>query len=73
MSRPMELLELGRQCTDDAKRKEYYKEIQVLNHEHAWYIPLYYTELSIAINKGVSGIIWEGHQAHDYSNIVVTV
>ena len=71
--RVMELLELGRQCTDDAKRKEYYKEIQVLNHEHAWYIPLYYTELSIAINKGVSGIIWEGHQAHDYSNIVVTV
>ena len=69
----MELLELGRSCTDDAQRKQYYAEIQTLNHEHAWYLPLFYTELSVAINKGVSGVIWEGHQSHDYSRIEVSL
>ncbi len=71
--RVMELLKLARECTDDAQRKSYYAEIQTLNHEHAWYIPLFYTELSVAVNKGVSGVIWEGHQSHDYSNIVVSI
>lgn len=69
--RVTELLSLARQCTDGDTRKAYYAEIQTLNHEHAWYLPLYYTALSIATKKGVSGIIWEGHQAHDYQNIVV--
>ena len=71
--RVMELLELGRSCTDDTQRKQYYAEIQTLNHEHAWYLPLFYTELSVAINKGVSGVIWEGHQSHDYSRIEVSL
>ena len=71
--RVMELLALARECTDKAQREKYYAEIQTLNHEHAWYLPLYYTELSIAVNKGVSGVIWEGHQAHDYQNIVVAL
>ena len=39
--RVMELLELGRSCTDDTQRKQYYAEIQTLNHEHAWYLPLF--------------------------------
>jgi peptide/nickel transport system substrate-binding protein len=72
-ARVQELLELGRSTTDKATREKYYAEIQTLNHEHAWYIPLYYSELTMAINKGVSGVIWEGHQSHDYSNIVVTL
>ena len=71
--RVMELLALARECTDNELRKTYYAEIQTLNHEHAWYIPLYYTGLSVAINKGVTGVIWEGHQSHDYSNIEVVL
>lgn len=70
--RVTELLSLARQCTDAETRKAYYAEIQTMNHEHAWYLPLYYAELTIATNKNVSGIIWEAHQSHDYSNIVVT-
>ena len=70
--RVMELLEIGRSTTDAEARKAAYAEIQTLNHEHAWYLPLYYTGLAVATRTGVSGVIWEGHQSHDYQNIVAT-
>lgn len=71
--RVMELLALGRACTDDTQRKAYYAEIQTLNHENAWYIPMYYTGLSVACNAKLTGVIWEGHQSHDYSGIEVAL
>lgn len=53
--RVMELLDLGIAESDTEKRKEYYKEIQELNHEQAWYIPLFYSISAVGVNKNASG------------------
>ena len=52
----MELLDLAASESDEEKRSEYYKEVQELNHEQAWYIPLYYSVNTVGINKDLVGL-----------------
>ena len=66
-----ELFDLGLAEQDVEKRKEYYKEIQEMNHEQAWYIPLYYGERIIGVNKDASGYILTPSGSHDLSYLVV--
>lgn len=54
--RVMELLDLAASESDEEKRSEYYKEVQELNHEQAWYIPLYYSVNTVGINKDLVGL-----------------
>ena len=50
-----ELLLKGASCNDPAERAEYYKEVQVINNEQMYYIPLYYCSAQIAYTKGLEG------------------
>ncbi len=56
---------------DETKRKEYYKQIQEDLHEHAPYVPLYYSRMAIAVKKGTGGIDIYPTTHHDYSYIYV--
>jgi len=55
--------------TDDAKRKELYKGIQIELHEDLPYVPLYYSIRNVAYNKNVSGIQWEPDTKADFTHI----
>ena len=57
--------------TDEAKRKEYYKEVQENVHEHVPYIPLYYADGFIGVKKGTGGIDIYPTSHHDYSKVFV--
>ena len=67
----MELLDKAVAETDEAKRKEYYKEIQENVHEHVPYIPLYYADGFIGVKKGTGGIDIYPTSHHDYSKVFV--
>jgi peptide/nickel transport system substrate-binding protein len=70
--RIMELIDNAVGEFDDAKRKEMYKEIQEINHEKAYYIPLYFAIQSVGVNKNLGGVIWEAHLSHDFTYAYVT-
>lgn len=55
--------------SDDAKRKEIYKDIQIELHEQIPYLPFYYQIRTVSYCKGVSGILWELDTKADFSNI----
>ena len=55
--------------TDDAKRKEIYKEIQIELHDQIPYLGLYYPASNVAYCEGVTGILWELDNKPDYSGI----
>ena len=67
--RVTELLSLGCSTTDEAKRAEYYKELQTLIHDNCFYIPLYYTTDTVAYANDVSGMNISYSRNHDYSYI----
>lgn len=69
--RVIELLDLGIAEQDTEKRKEYYKEIQEMNHEQAWYIPLYYVVKAIGSDKDASGFTLNPSQSFDLTYMVV--
>ena len=69
--RVMELCDLALSEFDTEKRKEYYKEIQELNHEQAWYIPLYYSVNAVGINKDLTGLQLATTGRHDLSYVAV--
>jgi len=59
----------AQQETDDAKRKETYKEIQIEINEDIPYLALYYPANSIAYCDGVTGVLWEPDSKPDYTGI----
>ena len=59
----------AQQETDDAKRREIYKEIQIEINEDIPYLALYYPANSIAYCDGVTGVLWEPDSKPDYSGI----
>ena len=61
-----ELVDKGASELDDAARKAIYAEIQIANHEHAYYLPLFYTVIFQGIQKGVTGVIW-GSGVNDFT------
>ncbi len=68
----MDLLDSAVGEFDDARRKELYKAVQEINHEQAYYIPLYFAIQSVGINKNLGGVIWEAHLSHDFTYAYVT-
>lgn len=66
-----ELFKLAGVEKDDAKRQDYYKQIQIIIHEGAPYIPLYYAGTGVAYSKKVSGAVWNGSGKFDYSKVKV--
>ena len=67
----MELLNKAVAEVDEAKRKDYYKQIQEDVYEHVPYIPLYFADGFIGVKKGAGGIDIYPTSHHDYSNIFV--
>lgn len=65
--RIQELLVLARGEQDDAQRKEYYKEIQEINHEKAYYIPIYFAYQYVGITEGLEGVDWQSNRSHDFT------
>ena len=55
--------------TDDATRKEIYKQIQIEINDEIPYLALYYPAASIAYCDGVSGVLWEPDSKPDYTGI----
>ena len=55
--------------TDDAKRKEIYKQIQIEINDEIPYLSIFYGAGSIAYCDGVSGVLWEPDSKPDYSGI----
>ena len=69
--RVTELLALGVSTTDEAQRREYYKELQILIHDNCFYIPLYYTSDTTAFEKDAGGMRLSYSRDHDYSYIAI--
>ena len=61
------LLEKGVATTDEAERLEIYKQIQTLIHDNVYWIPLVYVSGNVAYAKGMSGIVIEPNNSHDFS------
>ncbi|MNC29638.1 Heme-binding protein A precursor [compost metagenome] len=67
----MDLLDKAVAESDEAKRKEYYKQIQANVYEHTPYIPLYFPDGFIGVAKGTGGIDIYPTTHHDFSNVFV--
>ncbi len=67
----MDLLDKAVAETDEATRKEYYKQIQEDIYEHVPYIPLYFADGFIGVKKGTGGIDIYPTSHHDYSYVFV--
>ena len=65
--RIIELIDTAAVETDDAARKEMYQEIQVINHDQAYNIPLYFGSLYNAAKAGVEGVMWSPKNDHAFS------
>ena len=66
-----ELLDQAGRETDDAKRKELYKEIQVIVHAECPYIPLYYANSGAAYIATLEGAVWNTSGTYDYTYVRV--
>ena len=66
-----ELFALAAAESDDTKRKEYYKEIQIIVHTECPYIPLYYANSGAAYTKGLSGAVFNSTGKFDYTRVKV--
>lgn len=53
-------------------RNEIYSKIQNIIHEDAPWIPLYFGTKFVAINKNLSGVIYEPNQRHDFTYVCVS-
>ena len=72
-NRIMELIDKASTEFDDKARKAMYREVQEINHEQAYYIPLYYPVLSIGVKKNLSGVTWNAHKSHDFTYVNVAL
>lgn len=55
--------------TDDAKRKELYKEIQTELNDVKPYVPFFYEVLCVGINKNLENYVWSADDKCDYTHI----
>lgn len=70
-SRVTELLDLAAAESDTAKRLKEYQEVQVIVHTECPYIPLYYANSGVAIDKDLTGAVFSSSGAHDYTYVKV--
>jgi peptide/nickel transport system substrate-binding protein len=64
--RLVELINAAAAETDDTARKALYAEVQTINHEQAYYLPLFYSVIYQGIRNGVTGVIW-GSGVNDFT------
>ena len=57
---------------DEAKRKEMYAEVQRINHENGYYLPLFYSVIFQGMNKDLQGAIW-GSGINDFTYVAVPI
>ncbi len=62
----VELINAAAAETNDTARKALYAEVQTINHEQAYYLPLFYSVIYQGIRKGVTGVIW-GSGVNDFT------
>ena len=48
-----------------------YAEIQEINHEEAYYLPIYFADQFAGVKAGTTGVIWEPNRAYDFTYIAV--
>ncbi len=65
------MLDLAAAEPDTAKRLKEYQEVQVIVHTECPYIPLYYANSGVAINKDLEGAVFSSSGAHDYTYVKV--
>lgn len=68
-ARVNELMDLAVTEIDEAKRIEYYKEVQQITFEDGAYLPLYYATGFFGVKEGVGGIDYYPTSHHDMSYI----
>lgn len=66
-----ELMDLAVAEQDEAKRLDYYAEVQQICFEDGAYMPIYFSEVFFGVKEGVSGIDYYPTSHHDFSNIVM--
>ena len=71
--RIMELIDAAKMEFDEEKRIAMYQEIQAINHEQCYYLPLYYGAVHMATADDVTGINWDPIGMYDFSYIAVPV
>lgn len=69
----MELVDAAKEEFDETKRIEMYQKIQAINHEQAYYIPMFYGTSKMATADDVDGINWDPIGMYDFSYIRVPV
>ncbi len=67
--RIMELLDKAVGEQDDKVRMECFKQVQQINHDECYYIPICYEWNSQGIRKGLEGVIWNPNNSHDFTYI----
>ncbi len=70
-ARVAELFALASAETNDATRKDYYKEIQTIVHAECPYIPLYYANSGAAYTNKLSGAVFNSTGRFDYTYVKV--
>lgn len=66
-----DLVDSAKKEFDEAKRKEMYSKIQKINQEQGYYIPLFYSQGFMAVNKNAGGIRLEPSNLHDMSYLCI--
>ena len=64
-----ELLDVCMSSSDEAVRQDACTQIQELNAELCWYIPVYADLISVAANADVAGVVVNNVGIHDFSRI----
>lgn len=67
-----ELIDKAVQEPDEAKRKEMYAQVQLINHENGYYLPLFYSVIFQAMHKDLQGAIW-GSAVNDMTYVCVPI
>lgn len=68
----MDLIDAAVQEQDETKRKEMYAQVQLINHENAYYLPLFYSVIFQGMNKDLQGAIW-GSGINDFTYAAVPI
>ena len=66
-----ELLDVCMSSSDETARKQACTDVQTLNADICWYIPVYDDLVNLAMKVGTTGVIVSNVEIHDFSRICV--
>ena len=69
-ARVNELMDLAVAEQDEAKRMEYYEEVQQICYDDGAYMPIYFANAFFGVKEGITGIDYYPTSHHDFSNLV---